>query len=110
MVLLVAQDKSVLVATLIPHIDFIIPYEFNDVMECNTSLFLMLPKVIQEWVQVSCVKILILSTFQNLRLTFLQIEENDPGSTKKNHSNLVLFNFRSQFYFYWSMGFYFRSY
>lgn len=42
MVLFVAQDKVVLFASLIPHID-----KFNDVLEYKASLFLVLPKVIQ---------------------------------------------------------------
>ena len=41
MVLLMDQDKIIL----IPHIDFVIPKEFTDVMECKASLFSVLPKV-----------------------------------------------------------------
>ena len=39
--LLMDQDKIIL----IPHIDFVIPKEFTDVMECKASLFSVLPKV-----------------------------------------------------------------
>ena len=45
-------------------IDFIIPNEFNDTMRKKNSFFLVLPKVIEELVQVSSLKILILQHFK----------------------------------------------
>ena len=44
---------------LIPHIDFVIPYEFNDLVEHKGSLFLVLPKVTLELKQVTSATILI---------------------------------------------------
>ena len=46
-------DKAVTSATLILPTDFIILNKFNDMVEHKPSLFLVLPKVIQELVQVS---------------------------------------------------------
>ena len=46
-------------------INFIIPNEFNDMMRKKNSFVLVLPKVIEELVQVSSLKILIL---QHLKL------------------------------------------
>jgi hypothetical protein len=46
-------------------LDFIIPNEFNDVVEHKASLFLMLSKVIQELMQVSRARILILQNLKN---------------------------------------------
>jgi hypothetical protein len=82
----VAQDKVALFASLIPHID-----KFNDVLEYKASLFLVLPKVIQLLVPLSCAKILILQHFktffliglQNSRKSFLQPGENDAESANK---------------------------
>lgn len=45
-------DKAVTFATLILPTDFIIPNKFNEMVEHKPSLFLVLPKVIQELVQV----------------------------------------------------------
>jgi hypothetical protein len=49
------QDKFVSFATLIPHIEFVFPNQFNIVVECKFFFFLfqVLPKVIQELVHVS---------------------------------------------------------
>ena len=49
--------------TLIPHIDFVIPNEF-DVVEFKVFLFLVLPKVIPDLKQVLLVNILILQCFK----------------------------------------------
>ena len=46
MVLHMAQDKAISFATLIPYIGFVIPYEFNDVVEHKVSWFSVLPKMI----------------------------------------------------------------
>ena len=48
---------------LIPHIDFVIPNEFN-LMEFKVFLFSMLPKVILDLKQVFLVNILILQCFK----------------------------------------------
>ena len=48
---------------LIPHIDFVIPNEF-DAVKFKVFLFPMLPKVISDWKQVLFVNILILQYFK----------------------------------------------
>ena len=42
------QDKAITVAMLIPHIDFVILEEFNDLVEDQPSAFSVLSKVILE--------------------------------------------------------------
>ena len=42
------QDKAITVAMLIPHIDFVILEEFNDLVEDKPSIFSVLSKVIPE--------------------------------------------------------------
>ena len=42
------QDKGITVAMLIPHIDFVILEEFNDLVEDKPSTFSVLSKVILE--------------------------------------------------------------
>ena len=59
-VLLVDQDKAISFTTLVPPIDLIIPNKFNDMVEHKASFFLALPKVVQELVQVSHARVLIL--------------------------------------------------
>ena len=53
------QDEIVM----IPHIDFVIPEEF-DVVECKVFVFSMLPKLIPNLKQVFFVSILILQCFK----------------------------------------------
>ena len=53
------QDKSML----IPHINFVIPEEF-DMVEFKIFLFSMLPRVILDFKQVLLVNILILQYFR----------------------------------------------
>ena len=54
------QDEIIL----IPHIDFVIPNEF-DVVEFKVFLFPVLPKVILDLKQVLLVSILLLQCFKN---------------------------------------------
>ena len=82
---------------LIPHIDFVIPNEF-DVVEFKVFLFSMLPKVISDLTQVLFVSILILQciktrgrVFSNQRRMMREMQEN---------YYLVLFMFARQLYFY----------
>jgi hypothetical protein len=58
------QDKAVTLATLTPHIDFIIPKTLTRVMEHMPSFFLGLPKVLTELVQVPSTRVLILEHFK----------------------------------------------
>ena len=59
-VLLIVQDKIVL----IPHIDFVITKEFNDVIECKVSPFSVLPNMIPELRQVLRARALFLPHFK----------------------------------------------
>ena len=60
MVLPMVQDKIVA----IPNIDFVIPEEFNDVMECKTSPFFVLPKVVPILRQKMRARVLIIIHFK----------------------------------------------
>lgn len=53
------QDKAITVAMIIPHIDFVILEEFNDLVEDKPSIFSVLSKVLPELKQVSRAIILI---------------------------------------------------
>ena len=57
MVFSVDQD-TIMFATPFPLIEFIIPKKFNGMVRRKTSLFLMLPKVLHELLQVSTKTIL----------------------------------------------------
>ena len=72
------QDKAVTFGILIPHIDFVIPDEFNNVMTCKMSLFSVLPMVILELKQVLHANSLKLHSGSS----FLQLGENDAGCPK----------------------------
>ena len=82
---------------LIPHIDFVIPNEFN-VVEFKVFLFPMLPKVISDWKQVLFVNILILQCFKTRGRVF----SNQRRMMREMQENyyLILFMFASQLYFY----------
>ena len=82
---------------LIPHIDFVIPNEFN-VVEFKVFLFPMLPKVISDWKQVLFVNILILQCFKTRGRVF----SNQKRMMREMQENyyLILFMFASQLYFY----------
>ena len=87
------QDKVVL----IPHINLVVPEEF-DMVEFKVFLFFVLPKVILNLKQVLVASILILQCFKtqgrvfsNQRRMILEMQED---------FYLVLFMFASQLYFY----------
>ena len=63
-VLSATEEKTRSFASLIPHINFVIPDIFSDVVEQQTSLFSMLPKVIPNLKQASSARILILRHFK----------------------------------------------
>ena len=87
------QDNIVL----IPHIDFVIPSEF-DVVEFKVFFFPVLPKVISDLKQVLFVSILILQCFKTQGRVF----SNQRRMMREMQENyyLVLFIFASQLYFY----------
>ena len=82
---------------LIPHIDFVIPSEF-DVVEFKVFLFPVLLKVISNLKQVLFVSILILQCFKTLGRVF----SNQRRMMREMQEiyYLVLFMFASQLYFY----------
>ena len=82
---------------LIPHIDFVIPNEF-DVVEFKVFLFPVLPKVISDLKQVLFVSILILQCFKTQGRVF----SNQRRIMRVMQENyfLILFMFASQLYFY----------
>ena len=82
---------------MIPHIDFVIPNEF-DVVEFKVFLFPMLPKVISDLKQVLFVSILILQCFKTRGRVF----SNQRRMIREMQENyyLILFIFASQLYFY----------
>ena len=82
---------------LIPHIDFVIPNEF-DVVELKVFLFPVLPKVVSDLKQVLFVSILILQYFKTQGRVF----SNQRRMMREMQENyyLILFMFASQLYFY----------
>ena len=82
---------------LIPHIDFVIPNEF-DVVEFKVFLFPVLPKVISDLKQVLFVSILILQCFKTRGRVFSN-QRRMMREMKENYY-LILFMFASQLYFY----------
>ena len=84
MVLSVNRDKVEWFATLISHIEFVIPNEFNDA-EYKISLFLVLPKMIQELVQVSWAKVCIFQHFKAPGQIF-----SSRGEWYENHNEKII--------------------
>ena len=82
---------------LIPHIDFVIPNEFN-LMEFKVFLFSMLLKVIPDLKQVFLVSILILQYFKTQGQVFSN--QRRMRREMQEYFYLVLFMFASQLYFY----------
>jgi len=82
---------------LIPHIDFVIPNEF-DVVEFKVFLFPVLLKVISDLKQVLFVSILILQCFKTRGRVFSN-QRRMMREMKENYY-LILFMFASQLYFY----------
>uniref|UniRef100_A0A7N2KTL1 Retrotransposon gag domain-containing protein n=1 Tax=Quercus lobata TaxID=97700 RepID=A0A7N2KTL1_QUELO len=87
------QDEIIL----IPHINFIIPNEF-DAVEFKVLLFPMLPKLISNLKQVLFVSILILQCFKTRGRVFSN-QRRMMWEMKENYY-LILFMFASQLYFY----------
>ena len=82
---------------LIPHINFVIPEEF-DMVEFKIFLFSMLRRVILDFKQVLLVNILILQRFRTRGRVF----SNQRRMMREMQEDyyLVLFMFASQLYFY----------
>ena len=92
-VLPMVQDKIML----IPHIDFVIPEDF-DMVDFKVFLFSMLPMVIPDLKQVLLVSILILQRFRTRGRVF----SNHRRMMREMQENyyLILCIFASQLYFY----------
>ena len=82
---------------LIPHINFVIPEEF-DIVEFKIFLFSMLPKVISGLKQVLFVSILIFQCFKTRGRVF-STQRRMMREMQENYY-LILFMFASQLYFY----------
>ena len=82
---------------LIPHINFVIPNEF-DVVEFKVFLFPVLPKVISDLKQVLFVSILIFQCFKTRGRVF-STQRRMMREMQENYY-LILFMFASQLYFY----------
>ena len=87
------QDEIMLT----PHIDFVIPNEF-DVMKFKVFLFSMLSKVIPDLKQVFLVSILILQCFKTRGRVFSNQRRMRRETQEDFYS--ILFMFASQLYFY----------
>ena len=82
---------------LIPHIDFVIPNEF-DVVEFKVFIFSVLPKVILDLKQVLLVSILILQCFKTQGRVFSN--KRRMMQEMQEDFYLILFMFANQLYFY----------
>ena len=82
---------------LIPHINFVIPEEF-DMVEFKIFLFSMLRRVILDFKQVLLVNILILQRFRTRGRVFSN--QRRMMREMKEDYYFVLFMFASQLYFY----------
>jgi hypothetical protein len=84
------EDKVVSFSSLIPHIEFIIPDKFNDVMESKARLFSVLPTVVPELKQVLCVRLLLLQHYKTRGRVF----SNQRSMMQKQNIYFVfIFNF-----------------
>ena len=82
---------------LIPHINFVIPEEF-DMVEFKIFLFSMLSRVILDFKQVLLINILILQRFRTRGRVFSN--QRRMMQEMQEDYYLVLFMFASQLYFY----------
>jgi hypothetical protein len=82
------EDKPAIFATLIPHIEFVIPDKFNDVMEFKDPLFFILPTVVSDLKQVLRVRILLLQHFKTQGRVF----SNQGSMMREPHKDFFFFN------------------
>ena len=90
------EEKTSPFDSLIPHIDFVIPNIFSDVVEHQIFLFFMLPKVNPDLKQASSVRILIIQHFKTRGRVFSN-QRRMMRNVQRDYFNLVLFT--SQLYF-----------
>ena len=91
------KDKVVSFSSPIPHIEFIIPNKFNDVMESKAPLFSVLPTVVPELKQVLCVRLLLLQYYKTRGLVFSN--QRSMMREQKNIYFIFVFNFRVDYMF-----------
>ena len=60
----IIDEDVVSFPSLTPHIEFVIPDKFNDVMESKVSLFSVLPTIVLDLKRVLCIRILLLQHFK----------------------------------------------
>jgi hypothetical protein len=90
MVFSATEDKLALFATLIPHIEFVIPDKYNDV-EFKAPLFSVLPTVVPELKQVFRVKLLLLQHYKTRGRVF---SNQRSMMREQNIYFIFIFNFR----------------
>ena len=85
-------DKVVSFSSPIPHIEFIIPDKFNDVMESKAPLFSVLPTVVPELKQVFHIRLLLLQYYKTQGRVFSN-QRSMMQEPHKDYFILILFNF-----------------
>jgi hypothetical protein len=90
MVFSATEDKLALFATLIPHIEFVIPDKYNDV-EFKAPLFSVLPTVVPELKQVFRVKLLLLQHYKTRGRVF---SNQRSMMREQNIYFIFIFNFK----------------
>jgi hypothetical protein len=90
MVFSATEDKLASFATLIPHIEFVIPDKYNDV-EFKAPLFSVLPTVVPELKQVFRVKLLLLQHYKTRGRVF---SNQRSMMREQNIYFIFIFNFR----------------
>ena len=89
MVFSTTEDKPALFATLIPHIEFVIPDKFNDVMEFKAPLFSILSTVVPNLKQVLRVRILLLQHFKTRGRVF----SNQGSMMREPHKDYFILSY-----------------
>ena len=84
------QDKI----AVIPHIDFVILKEFNDVMECKTSLSSVLPTVVPILTQKLHARVLIILHFKTRDQVFSNQSSMMEGALKSNSFKILFLNLK----------------
>ena len=85
------EDNVISFPTQIPHIEFVIPDKFNEVIESTTSLFSILPTVVPNMKQMLHVRILLLQHYKTRGQVFF-----NQGSMMREQDIyfiFILFNF-----------------
>ena len=85
------EDKVVSFSSLIPHIEFIIPDKFNDVMESKVPLFSIFPTVVPELKQVFHVRLLLLQHYKTRGRVF---SNQRSMMLEQNIYFIFIFNFK----------------